>query len=73
MNRQPSNLDAYLEQVGLSPEPDLGSEVETLKMLPYDETACKGCEGEMNRQVSVENGDKGECFVCVVSCRRRKG
>jgi hypothetical protein len=40
-------------------------------MLPYDEIAYKGCEGEMNRRISVENGDVGECFVCVVSCRRR--
>jgi hypothetical protein len=40
-------------------------------MLPYDEIACKGCEGEPNRQISVENGDTGECFICAVSCKRK--
>jgi len=41
-------------------------------MLPYDPTKCEGCEGEMNRQISVENGDTGECFICSIkSCLRK--
>ena len=44
---------------------------DTRQMLPYDEIACKGCEGEMNRQISTKNGDTGECFICAAFCRRK--
>ena len=49
-----------------------GHDLPVVIMLPYDPAKCKGCEGEMNRQNSVSLGDTGECFICNVSCPRKK-